>query len=194
MDIPPRTARPRVTPLEVEQWEPKLREQMVAGRPVEMGESAAPVFNIFKTLANHPALARGFLRWGNQVLFRSTLPAREREIVILRVGWLCRATYEWHHHVTIGRDHAGLGDEDFAWIKAGPDAPGPADTDRALLRAVDELVGDHFIGDATWAELVKTWSTEQVIDLVFAVGNYTMVSMALNSFGVALEPGYGGPD
>ena len=193
MDIPPRTARPRVAPLEVEQWEPKLREQMVAGRPVEMGESAAPVFNIFKTLANHPALARGFLRWGNQVLFRSTVPVREREIAILRVGWLCQATYEWHHHVAIGRDYAGLGEADFAWIKAGPDADGLADSDRTLLRAVDELVGDHFISDGTWAELARHWSTEQVIDLVFAVGNYVMVSMALNSFGVALEPAYGGP-
>ena len=166
-----------------------LRERILVRRPPEMGGAATPVFNIFKTLANHPKLAMQFAAWGGQLLLRSTLAAREREIVILRTDWVCRAAYEWQHHAAIGRDHAELTDDDFERIKAGPTADW-SDEDRVLLTAVDELVGDHFLSDPTWAALERRFSHEQLMDLVFLIGNYTMVSMALNSFGVALEPEY----
>jgi 4-carboxymuconolactone decarboxylase len=189
MDLPHRLDRPRIAPLEPDAWDPKQREQLLGNRPAEMGAPDAPVFNIFKTLANHPKLAEAFSVWGGQVLFRSSLPARERELAILRVGWKARATYEWHHHVAIGRDHAGLTAADFDKCKAGP-APGSTADDDVLLRAVDELMDDHFISEATWALLAKRFSQQQLIDLVFVVGQYNMVSMALNSFGVQLEDDY----
>ena len=190
MDMPHRLDTPRIAPLEPELWDTKLREQMLPARPVEMGAADAPVFNIFKTLANHSKLAARFARWGDHVLFRSSLPPRDREIAILRVGWRCRATYEWHHHVAIGRDHAGLDDADFARIMAGPEAEDLSARDRWLLRAVDELIDDHCVCDATWAGLSQSYDTAQLMDLVFAVGSYAMVSMALNSFGVQLEDAY----
>jgi alkylhydroperoxidase family enzyme len=189
MDLPHRLDKPRISPLEPDVWDPALREQLLGNRPKEMGAPEAPVFNIFKTLANYPKLASSFGVWGNHVLFRSSLDARTREMAILRVGWKARATYEWHHHVAIGRDHAGLTAADFDKCKAGPAAGSDADDD-VLLRAVDELMDDHFIRDATWALLAKRFSQQQLIDLVFAVGQYNMVSMALNSFGVQLEDDY----
>jgi alkylhydroperoxidase family enzyme len=191
MDLPHRLDAPRIAPLEPEAWDKALYDQLLGNRPAEMGDAAGPVFNIFKTLANHPKLAQAFLVWGNHVLFRSSLDARTREMLILRVGWRARATYEWHHHVAIGRDHAGLTAADFETCKAGPLAGSTADDD-VLLRAVDELIDDHCIGNATWALLAKRFSQQQLIDLVFAVGQYTMVSMALNSFGVQLEDEYRG--
>lgn len=191
MDLPHRLDTPRIPPLEPAHWDPQLREQMLGNVPAEMGGNDAPVFNIFKTLANHPKLAGAFGAWGGQVLFRSTLDARTREMAILRVGWKARATYEWHHHVAIGRDHAGLTAADFDTCKRGP-APGSDADDDVLLRAVDELMNDHFISEATWAALAKRFNQQQLIDLVFAVGQYTMVSMALNSFGVQLEEEYRG--
>jgi len=189
MTLEHRTTHPRITPLEVEHWDPKLRDQMLPKRPPEMGDAEAPVFNIFKTLANHPKLAGRFARWGDQILFRSSLSPRDRELAILRTGWLCRATYEWHHHVAIARDHAGMTEADIDLARAGPVAASTA-ADDVLLRAVDELVGDHFITDTTWAALATRLDQQQLMELVFTVGNYTMVSMALNSFGVQLEEGY----
>ena len=187
MDIAARTDTPRIAPLDPADWETGLRERMLGNRPPEMGADDAPVFNIFRTLANHPRLATQFAGWAGQLLLRSTLPAREREIAVLRVGWLCRAAYEWQHHVAIGRDHAGLSSDEIERIKAGPNAGWGMD-DRVLLTAVDELLVDHFIGEQTWAQLTTLFSVEQLIDLVFLIGNYTMISIALNSFGVALEP------
>ena len=46
-----------------------------------------------------PKAAKGFFAWANYVLSRrNDLPPREREIVILRIGFLCKSGYEWTQH------------------------------------------------------------------------------------------------
>ena len=97
----------------------------------------------------------------------------------------------WGQHVIFGKE-AGLSDEEIARIKEGPDAKGWAPFDAALLRAADELHADAFISDATWAALSERYSTHQLMDVVFAVGQYNLVSMALNTFGVQLDKGVKG--
>jgi alkylhydroperoxidase family enzyme len=173
-----RLEKPRVAPVADAEIDPELRERLGSG----------PLLNIFRTLANHPKLLTRWLVFGNHVLAKNSLPPRERELVILRIGWLCRSGYEWGQHVNIGKA-SGLTDEEIARIAKGPDAPGWSAAERALLRATDELHEDAFVSDATWAELAKSWSTQQLMDLVFTVGQYNLVSMALNSFGVQPEPG-----
>lgn len=184
----PRLDRPRIAPLSDEQMDPETRALLGV---TSGGVGGGRVLNIFRTLAAHPKLLKRWLVFGTHVLARSTLPARERELVILRVGWLCRSEYEWGQHVAIGRQ-CGLTDAEIDRIAEGADAPGWSERDRTLLRASDELVRDHFVSDATWAALAREWSTEQLVDLVFAVGQYTLVSMALNSFGVQLDEGVAG--
>jgi alkylhydroperoxidase family enzyme len=184
----PRLDRPRIAPLSDEQMDPDTRSLLGATRR-DVGKGR--VLNIFRTLAVHPKLLKRWLVFGAHVLGKSTLPARERELVILRVGWLCQSEYEWGQHVAIGRA-CGLDTEEIRRIAAGPDASGWSGRDRTLLRAADELVRDHFLSNATWQALATEWSTEQLVDLVFAVGQYTLVSMALNSFGVQLDDGVEG--
>lgn len=145
-----------------------------------------PVLNIFRTMARSPKGLAGFLRWGNYILSRrNALAPREREIVILRAGFLCKSGYEWTQHKRIGLD-CGLTEEEIERIKAGADAEGWSVEDAALLRATDDLVTDHFVSDASWAAL-DFLSEKQRMDLVFTVCQYTQVSMLLNSFGVQLE-------
>ena len=124
-------------------------------------------------------------------LFKSTLPPRDREILILRIGWLCQAEYEWGQHVIIGKQ-CGLNDEEIIRIIEGPDVEGWNSFDAALLRAVDELYIDAFISDSTWQNLSEKYNTHQLIDLVFTVGQYNLVSMVLNTLGVQLEEGIDG--
>jgi alkylhydroperoxidase family enzyme len=119
------------------------------------------------------------------------LPPRERELLILRTGWLCQAEYEWGQHVIFAKA-AGLTDAEIARIKEGPDAAGWEPFDATLLRAADELHAEAFISNATWAALSERYSPEQLMDVVFAVGQYTLVSMALNTFGVQLDKGVKG--
>jgi len=173
-----RLEKPRVPPLSDAEIDPELRERFGGG----------PILNIFRSLANHPKLTKRWLVFGNHVLGHNTLAPRERELVILRIGWLCRSGYEWGQHVRIAKD-SGVRDDEIARVARGADAPGWSELDRALLRATDELHRDAFISDATWQALAAHLGTQQLMDLVFTVGQYNLVSMALNSFGVQPEPG-----
>ncbi|HKR34752.1 MAG TPA: carboxymuconolactone decarboxylase family protein [Steroidobacteraceae bacterium] len=174
-----RLSRPRLAPLHPSEWNDEQRELLTRGNPPR-------VLNVFATLVRHQDLYRRWMPFANHVLFKSSLPEREREMAILRVGWLCRSGYEFHQHTRIGKA-AGLSDAEIERLKSDPDAAGWSAAESALLRAVDELHGDQFIGDETWQRLSQHYDTQQVIDLVFAVGQYTLVSMALNSFGVQIE-------
>jgi len=180
-----RLAKPRIPPVgEGAAIDDDAREVLARA-------SLGPAVNIFRTLAHHPKLFKRWLVFANHVLFKSSLPPRDRELVILRTGWLCRAEYEWGQHVIIGRA-AGISDEEIERITHGPDAPGWDPFDATLLRAADELHADSLVSDATWKALGERYSTEQLMDVVFAIGQYTLVSMALNSFGVQLDPGVEG--
>jgi alkylhydroperoxidase family enzyme len=177
-------SQPRIAPLADDQLTPA---QAAALEPVRAG-GRAPL-NIFRTLAHAPEALAAFLGWGGYVLSkRNPLAARERELIILRTGFLCRSGYEWTQHVPIG-ERAGLSAEEIARIKIGADAPGWSDSDAALLRACDELVARHHVSDATWAALAKHFSQGECMAVVFTVGQYTQVSMMLNSFGVQLDEG-----
>ena len=176
---------PRLEPIQPEDWSDEIKKTLQPN--VEKGT----VFNIFKTLSHHPDLFRRWLVFGNHVLFKSTLPPRERELIILRIGWLCEAEYEWAQHVLIGKE-AGLTAEEIDRIKAGPNARGWSEADKLLLQATDELRKDAFITDATWNGLCQHFDTKQLMDVVFAVGQYNLVSMALNTLGVQLDDGLEG--
>ena len=158
----------------------------------EQREVLAPfgdrVLNIFRTLVRAPKALKRFNVWGGYILSeRNALTPREREIAILRTGWLCRSGYEWTQHVRIGKE-AGLSDSEIAAIGRGAKAPGWSSVDAAILNAADELVKTHFITDATWAALAPLGEKARM-DVVFTVGQYTQVSMFLNSFGVQLDRG-----
>ena len=179
-------AQPRITPLTEAEWTDEQRQVL---EPVY---KEGRVYNVRATLARHWQAAKKFGVWGYHVMGdTSTLLPRERELLILRTGWLCQAEYEWGQHVIYGKA-AGLTDAEIARIKEGSDAPGWEPFDATLLRAADELHGDAFISDATWAALGKRYRTEQLMDVVFTVGQYTLVCMALNSFGVQLDKGVKG--
>jgi alkylhydroperoxidase family enzyme len=184
-----RLKTPRVPPLAPEELDAETRERLGVANPTAAPAAGqGPLLNIFLTLARHPKLLKRWLVFGSHVLGGSTLPPRERELVILRIGWLCRSAYEWGQHVKIG-EQAGLTPIEIERIPRGADGPGWSDLERALLRATDELHADAFISDATWAVLAKHLNTQQLMDLVFAVGQYNLVSMALNTLGVQPEPG-----
>ncbi|MGH6951077.1 MAG: carboxymuconolactone decarboxylase family protein, partial [Vitreimonas sp.] len=74
-------------------------------------------------------------------------------------------------------------------IKQGPDAPLWSPADAALIRACDELHARPFVSDAAWAALRAHFSERQCMDIVFTAGQYTQVSMMLNTFGVQLDEG-----
>ena len=180
-----RISEPRVTPLPESEWDDDAEEFL---RRVERD---GRILNIYTTLARHPKLLKRWGVFGTHVLYKSTLPARDRELLILRTGWRCRSEYEWGQHVAIARG-CGITDEEIDRVTEGPDATGWSQSEAALLRAADELLSDAFIGDDTWRTLSQRFDTRQLIDIIFTVGQYNLISMALNTLGVQLDDGVEG--
>jgi 4-carboxymuconolactone decarboxylase len=155
----------------------------------EMGERTkvnGQVINIFRVLMQHPKLTRAWSKFASYILSdQQTLGAREREILILRIGWLNQAPYEWEQHVRVGKA-AGLSDDEIERIGKGPNA-GWNKLDGALIQAADDLFHNSVVSDETWKTLSEYYNTQQVMDAVFTVGQYNLVSWALNSLGVPLD-------
>ena len=182
-----RLTQPRLPPLSDADLDDEARDF------VQQASRDGRVLNIYRTLARHPKLLKRWGVFGTHVLYKNIIPARERELLILRTGWLCRSEYEWGQHVLIARA-SGVTDEEIERVKEGPDHDGWSAEDAALLRAADELHGDAFISDPTWEALSERFDEKQLIDLVFTVGQYHVVSMALNTLGVQLDEGVPGFD
>jgi 4-carboxymuconolactone decarboxylase len=179
-----RLRTPRIAPTEPESWNDA---QKALAQPLL--DKRGKVINIFRTLMNHPDAMKGFMGWGSYVLSKkNSLPAREREIVILRIGYLCGSGYEWTQHRAIG-ERAGLTAAEIEGIKVGASASHWSAADAALLRATDDLHANHCVSDASWTALGEHFTPTQCMDLVFTAGQYTQVSMILNSFGVQLDEG-----
>lgn len=172
---------PRIPPLPASERDDDARELL--------DRSLLPDANIFTTLVRHPRLFRRWLPFGGTLL-TGALPARDREILILRTGWNCGCEYEWSQHVRIGRD-AGLSDDEIRRLRTeGAGAEWGAEA--VLVRAADELHAGSRLSEATWSELAGRYDTSQLIEVPMVVGQYHLVAMTLNSLGVELDEGLQG--
>ena len=147
--------------------------------------------NIFGVLGRHPKLLKRFNLLGGFLLNKGLLPERERELVILRIGWRAQAEYEFGQHTVIGR-RCGLTDAEITAITRDPDDGDWSDDDRALLALADDLADDDCVSDETWAALTTRWSDAELVELLVLAGFYRLVSGFLNSAGVRLDPGVPG--
>jgi len=186
----------RITPLLPSEWDEGILDALGAfPRGLDFvlsrwkgGGVDARGMHVLGTLAHHPTLAKAFLTFNAHVAGASTLAVRVRELVILRISWLRQAEYEFVQHVILGL-RAGLTEEEVERVQRGPDAPGWDPLDADLVRATDELHTQARIEQATWERLAARFDTAQLMDLVFLIGCYDVLSMAIKSFATQLEPG-----
>ena len=179
---PVRLAEPRLDPLPRGDWSGEVRALL------DPDGAGGPVLNLYATLVRHPALYRPRAVQSAYIRTGATLTGRARELLILRIGWLCGSEYEWAQHVRVAR-REGLSDEEIRRVAAGPDASGWDPFEATLLRAADELHRADTVSEATWRALAERYGTPELIDVVITVAGYRMVSIALNSLGTQLEPG-----
>jgi 4-carboxymuconolactone decarboxylase len=182
-----RPAHPRIEPVDLDAVsDDELRDTLAGaltldGRPL----------NIFGVLAHHPKLLKRFNLLGGFLLNKGLLPERERELVILRVGWNARAVYEFGQHTIIGR-RCGLTDGEITALTRPPDDHPWSGDDRALIALADDLAADDCVSDATWHALSARWNDAELVELLIVAGFYRLVSGFLNSAGVQLDPGVPG--
>jgi 4-carboxymuconolactone decarboxylase len=142
--------------------------------------------NLLCTQLRHAPLAKAFLAFNAHFFYASKLPARVREILILRIAWLRHAEYEYVAHVALGK-RAGLTDAEIERMQLGPGADGLPAGDADLLRAVDELEAQARIGKDTWTALSQVFDEQQMLEIIFIVGCYETLAMVLNSCAVQLD-------
>ena len=136
----------------------------------------------------HPALAGPLLVYNAVLLQTPTVEPRLRELMVLRVAWRTRSTYEWAQHVRLGaslRDHAR--GHRCRSPRGVDDGWSPLEAD--LLAATDQLIDRYRIDDETWNRLAEQLDERQLMEITFVVGTYTCLAMAFNSFGIELDPG-----
>jgi alkylhydroperoxidase family enzyme len=171
---------PRIAPLQPHEWTPVQRARL---DPTNSGRPAA---NVFATFVRNPPVDALRNAVTTHIRGGTTLTPRQRELLLMRIGVLCRSEYEWAAHMRAGKG-TGMTDADVERVARGPDAPGGDALETALLRAADELYRDDRISDATWTELAARLDARQLMDVVVAVTGYRTASMAINSAGVQLD-------
>ena len=143
--------------------------------------------NIWRMLCWTPDAAQTFIDYSESIRHHNDIPPQLRELMILRVGHLCAAPYELHHHTRIARE-VGLSEAELAASADGPSAAGLDETQRCVLTMVDALVADKRLSQALFDDALARFGTRTVADMVLLVGFYTMACMFLNSFAVDVEP------
>lgn len=183
-----RPASPRIAPVQ------HIDDELAAILGMGVNAPDGTPLNIFGTIAHHPRLLKRFMTFAGFLLNKGLLPAREREIVILRVGWNCQSVYEFGQHTIIG-ERVGLSLEEVTALTREVEAGQWSDKDLHLIAMADELCVDNCVSDATWQALTQTWNEAELVELVMVAGVYRLVSGFLNTMGVELDadtPGWPG--
>jgi alkylhydroperoxidase family enzyme len=132
---------------------------------------------------NHPALAKAIFTLTRHLLHDNVLPARDRELLVLRVAWQRKSEYEWAQHIIIAQI-LGMAVAEIERVSQAADCPEWSDKDKLLMAAVDELLASAVVSDATWAGLEKYYDKQQLMEVVVTVGSYDLMAMAFKSFGL----------
>ena len=174
--MPTTSDAPRVLPLAPSEEDPD-------GLLAMAGERAS--LNIFRTLVRNPRVFKRWVPFGH-ILLNGSLPARDRELLVLRTAHRSGSAYELGHHEQIALE-CDMDEVEVARVAEGPGAVGWSPFDSALLRAVDELLDDHRISDETWHTLAQRYDDRLLIEVPMLVGHYHMLAITLNSLGVEPE-------
>ena len=157
-------------------------------RKIEGGE---PIRGVMLTLAHNPRVAKRFAVLVGGLLAKGTLPARARELVILRMGWRCGARYEFSEHTKLALD-AGLTLQEIARLTQSAEQAAFDGDDAVLVALVDDLYDANTLSESTWERLRERWQVPEIIELLVLAGTYWTVSGVLNTVRVALEDGASG--
>lgn len=170
---------PRIEPVEDSEMSAEARAIVDKVRAGAGAGPAAIVPEHMRTMAHHPDLFRSQMDLA-AVLYNGLISPRERELAILRIGWLAGAPYEWGEHVRISQ-RFGMTPEEVERATNGSDAPGWSEHEAAILRGVEELLADFAISEKTWNTLAKSWNTAQMIEFPSMVGQYVVTAYIQNS-------------
>lgn len=170
---------------------PYVDPETAAPEVRELLERLPRPLNIFKLMAQAETGFRPLLRLGSSILTEQRLAATLRELAILETARRCGADYEWTQHVAIAQA-VGVSEAQIAALAAGTtDAPCFSDVERTVLAVTADLVRDGQVPDARFAALRGHLSDREIVELVLAVGFYTMLARLMTVAQIDPDPPIG---
>jgi 4-carboxymuconolactone decarboxylase len=122
----------------------------------------------------------------NYFRFDCALPVKLRELGILVTARYWDAQYSWNAHVEKARA-AGIPEDVIRDVAANKKPQFKADDERVFYQFAMEALENHFVSDKTFAEAKAIFGTRGVVDLIGAVGYFSMLQICLNSGEVDLQ-------
>jgi alkylhydroperoxidase family enzyme len=134
-------------------------------------------------LARSPDLLAPFLGWAAALALNGVLSNRDHELLALRAARNCGSKFEWDEHSDYARD-AGLTDAEIAGVARPIDEGDWSASEQALLQAADDLHATQDVSEETWGVLASYYDTPALAEILFVVGQYTMLSMVATAAGI----------
>ena len=185
----------RFVPIPREQWPQQMQAALEAMTPPTPRHSVPPpggrpgrpkAQNTLGTFAYHPDLAQAWMAFNGHILYGTTLTLRQRELLVLRVAAVLDSPFAWAQHL-VHQEEAGLSERDVQHIAFGPNAPFLDPVEAAMMRSVDELIGDGTVSPATFDALANHLSEQQLLDLIFTIGCYTVLTWMTDTIGLEID-------
>ena len=145
--------------------------------------------SVFQILLANPPVAGALNGMLSTLLWKGSLDARLRELVIMRIGWATGSVYEWTQHWRVATQ-LGVDPEDILAVRDWRASDRFGAIEQAVLAATDETLDTGTISAATMAECAQHLQDDAVlVELVVAIGNWRLFSALLLSLDVPLEDG-----
>jgi 4-carboxymuconolactone decarboxylase len=177
----------RIEPVGEDELTEETRAICVAMRQAFGIAETGKIPEVLLLMLRHPDMYHAQMAFGMMLAAKNLIPARERELAILRNAWLAGAPFEWGEHVDIGK-RMGLTPEEVERCTIGSSAEGWNDHDRAILKGVEELHANFALSDETWDTLARSWSEPQLMEFPVLVGQYIATALQQNTLRVRLAP------
>src|SRR6266850_1044501 len=172
----PAGAQDRMPPIATDKLtdaQKKAIEDFKAARSAEVSGPFIPLLRSPEVMSRARAM-------GDYLRFRSVLPPRLSEFVILLTARQWTQNYEWNAHAALARQ-AGVSPDVIAAIADGRRPEKMTEDEDILYTFCDELTKTHAVSDGTYARVVGKFGEQGVVDTVGITGYYTLLAMMLNT-------------
>jgi 4-carboxymuconolactone decarboxylase len=163
-------------------------EQKKVADAIQSGPRGAGLRGPFNALLRSPEICDLVQRVGAYVRYSSVIPARLNEMAIIMAGRKWTAQYEFYAHRKLAIE-AGLNTAICDAIATGKRPAAMQDDEAAVYDFCTELLGTGQVSDSNFKHIADRFGERGVIDLIGAVGYYSLVSMVLNVDRVPLPAG-----
>ncbi|HCR1107303.1 TPA: carboxymuconolactone decarboxylase family protein [Klebsiella aerogenes] len=111
------------------------------------------------------------------------LTDKDREMIILRVGFLSNSPYERMQHYSLALN-SGWTEDEIALIEVGGLRE---NRESAILKFVEECVANVKVSDTTFDEVRMYYDETQLAELTLMIGHYMMTARFLETLEIPLD-------